>query len=202
MYCPKCGKENLPGSFFCANCGTKLPAEKIDQKIIKEERILKQYADTRQYPGKKPKYKDLTYFGEQQMGTFILTDKCILFLRKTTMSRLLGKGALDLAGVASFLAGLPQGLVLTEYIGGKLKSARINPDEVEKIIADDPESLAIPLKEIIQAETKRAYMVTAYLVVEYVTPQGTTACSFVFGTAAKGQKKLAHAILAAKQKAV
>jgi hypothetical protein len=62
--------------------------------------------------------------------------------------------------------------------------------------------LAIPLRDVIQVEAKRAYMVTTYLAVEYAAPHGVRACSFVFGTAAKGQEELAHAIPAARKKVV
>ncbi|KYK37656.1 MAG: zinc ribbon domain-containing protein [Theionarchaea archaeon] len=202
VYCWNCGTKNPPGSFFCGNCGTKLSRDTKEEGIVEktEEKILQQIPDARQYCGEKPKYKDLTTFGEQQLGNFILTDKRILFLRKTTMLKSLGKGAADLAGIAGFLAGLPQGLVLTDYIGGKLASAKVKPEEVEKILAQDPESLAIPLEDITQVKAKRAYMVTAYLMVKYTTPQGVKAQSFVFGTAAKSQKELANAIIAAQQR--
>ena len=69
-------------------------------------------------------------------------------------------------------------------------------EEVDKILADDSESIAIPLKDVIDAEAKRAYMVTAYLMVKYNSPEGgVQATSFVFGTAAKSQKDLAKVIL-------
>lgn len=160
---------------------------------------MQQYAGARQYPGEKPKYKDLTYFGEQQVGNFILTNIRILFLRKTTMMRTLGKGATDAVGLAGFLAGLPQGLVITDFIGEKLSSAKVKPEEVDKVLAEDSESIAIPLKDVVDVEAKRAYMVTAYLMIKYNTPEGVKATSFVFGTAAKSQKDLAKAIFDAKQ---
>jgi len=170
-----------------------------DTMMNEGEEILEQYAGVRQYSGEKPKYKDLTYFGEQQVGNFILTKKRILFLRKTTMTRLLGKEAAEWGGLASLLAGLPQGIVIANFIGEKLSSAKVKPEEVERILAEDSESIAIPLENIIDVEAKRAYMVTAYLMVKYNTPEGVKASSFVFGTAAKSQKDLAKAILAAKQ---
>jgi hypothetical protein len=167
-------------------------------KEMKEE-ILQQYPGSRKYPSEKPKYKDLTYVGEQDVGNFIFTNKRLLFLRKTTMAKRLGNGAIEGVGVASFLAGLPQGLVITDYIGSQVSSARVKPEEVEKILGDDPESLSISLEDIVRAEAKRAYMMTAYLMVEYKAADGVKALSFVFGTAAKSQKKLAKAILAAKE---
>jgi hypothetical protein len=166
-----------------------------------KEEIITQYPGTRVYPGEKPKYKDLTYVGEQDNGSFILTSKRLLFLRKSTMKSCLKEGIADMAGIASFLAGLPQGLVITDYIGGKLSKARVKQDEVEKILSDDPNSISIPLKDIVRVEAKRAYMVTAYLMIEYKTTQGVTAHSFVFGTASKNQKGLAKEILATKEKA-
>lgn len=59
--------------------------------------------------------------------------------------------------------------------------------------------MAIPLEDVVEAEARRAYMTTAYLMVKYTTSQGVKACSFVFGTAAKSQKELAEAIIKAKQ---
>ena len=60
--------------------------------------------------------------------------------------------------------------------------------------AEDPKSLAIPLNSIIKVDAKRAYMVTAYLLIEYNTPEGVQATTFVFGTATKNQKELAAKI--------
>lgn len=162
------------------------------------EEILQQYPGTRKYPGEKPKYKDLTYFGEQDIGSFILTNRRLLFLRKTTLAKRLGKGAIEGVGIAGFLVGLPQGLVITDYIGGQISSARVKPEEVKKILDEDAESLTISLADIVRVEAKRAYMMTAYLMVEYKASAGVKALSFVFGTAAKNQKELAKSILAAK----
>jgi hypothetical protein len=165
-----------------------------------DEDIIEHHAGVRWYPGEKPKYKDLTYFGEQQIGNFLLTDKRILFLRKSTMKRLLGQEAVEFGGVAGIFAGLPQGVVIANFIGEKISSAKVKPGEVDQILTDDPESMAIPLEEIKDVQAKRAYMVTSYLMVKYLTPEGEKACSFVFGTAAKSQKDLAQSIVQAKQK--
>lgn len=115
------------------------------------------------------------------------------------MTKRLGKGAMEGIGVAGFLAGLPQGLVITDYIGSQVSSARVKPEEMKKILTDDPESLAISLLDIVRVEAKRAYMMTAYLMVEYKSSEGVKVFSFVFGTAAKNQKELAMAILDAKE---
>ncbi len=165
------------------------------------EEILEHYTGVRWYPGEKPKYKDLTYFGEQQVGNFLLTEKRILFLRKTTMKRLLGQEAAEFGGIAGIFAGLPQGVVIANFIGEKVSSAKVKLDEVEQILTDDLESIAISLSAVKDLQAKRAYMVTAYLMVKYDTPDGEKTCSFVFGTASKSQKDLAQAILNAKQKA-
>ena len=37
----------------------------------KNEEIVQQYPGTRQYPGAKPRYNDLTYVSEQDVGNFI-----------------------------------------------------------------------------------------------------------------------------------
>ena len=166
---------------------------------MNEEIILKHQTDARVYPGEKPKYRDLTYVKEQQLGNFILTDKRILFLRKTSVARSLGAAALEAVGLAGFLAGLPAALVVGAVAGAKVTSAKIKPDEVEKILREDPESLAIRLEDVVKVEARRAYMATAYLMVKYNTPQGVKARSFVFGTAAKSQKELAGAIMKAKR---
>jgi hypothetical protein len=163
-----------------------------------DETILRQSTDAYLHWGEKPKYKDLTAVGEKDIGNFILTNKRILFLRKTTIERILGSGAVGLVGAISILAGLPAGLVITEHIEGKIQSARVKPEEVSKILQDE-KSLSIPLEDIIEVKAKRAFFVTAYLMVKYNTPEGSNFCSFVFGTAAKGQKDLADAIMAAKK---
>jgi hypothetical protein len=165
-----------------------------------EEEILKQYPGTRTYQGEKPRYKDLTYVGEQDIGNFILTTKRLLFLRKSTMTRCLGKNIVDMAGMAGFLNGLPQSLVITDYVGKKISRAWIKPEEAEQIVNDDPDSLSIPLKDLVRVEGKRAYLVTAYLMVECKTSLGVKTYSFVFGTASKNQKELALEITAAKEK--
>lgn len=154
------------------------------------------FADARQYPGEKPRYRDLTYFGEQQLGNFILTDKRILFLRKTSMARIFGAATLELA---SFLAGLPAAIIAGHMAGARMESAKIKPDEVEKVLKEDPESTIIPLENIVQVEAKRAYLFTAYLTLWYNTPQGPSTSSFVFGTAAKSRKELVEAIREAKR---
>jgi hypothetical protein len=163
------------------------------------ERIIDHRTDSRLYSGEKPKYKDLTYFGEQQLGNFILTDRRILFLRKTSIARTLGAAAVELAGWGGFLAGLPAALVVAGTAGNRLASAAIKPEEVERVLHEDPESLAIPLESVVEADSRRAYMTTAYLTVKYNTPQCVSACSFVFGTAAKKQKELADSIMTAKR---
>ena len=163
------------------------------------EQILDHRTDARLYAGEKPKYKDLTYFGEQQLGNFILTDRRILFLRKTSLARTLGASALELAGVAGLLAGLPAAIVVGDMAGGRVASAKIKPEEVAKVLKEDPESIAIALEDVVEVEARRAYMMTAYLTVKYNTPQGVNACSFVFGTAAKKQKELTDAIITAKR---
>ena len=61
------------------------------------------------------------------------------------------------------------------------------------------ENLSIPLDNIIKVEAKRAFFVTAYLMVKYNTTEGSKACSFIFGTAAKSQKDLNDAIMTAKR---
>ena len=160
----------------------------------KNEEILHQFPGTRQYPGTKPRYKDLTYVGEKDAGNFIVTTTQILFLRKETMTQTLGKNVMEATGIGSLLAGLPQGLVITDFIGEKLSSARVKMEEVNKILSDDPKSLSIPLKNIVKVAAKRAYMVTAYLMLEYKTPKGVEATSFVFGTATRNQKELASTI--------
>ena len=93
-------------------------------------------------PAKKPRYRDLTYFGEQQLGNFILTDQRILFLRKTSMARIFGAATLEMAG---FLAGLPAAIIAGHMAGARMESAKIKPDEVEKVLKEDPESTIIPL---------------------------------------------------------
>ena len=85
----------------------------------KNEEIVQQYPGTRQYPGAKPRYKDLTYVSEQDVGNFIVTTKQILFLRKTTMTHIVGKSVMAAAGIGSLLTGLPQGLVITDFMGEK-----------------------------------------------------------------------------------
>lgn len=115
------------------------------------------------------------------------------------MARTLGAAALELVGLAGFLAGLPAALVVGGMAAEKAGSAKIKPEEVEKILREDSESMAIPLEDVVEAEARRAYMTTAYLIVKYNTPQGVKACSFVFGTAAKSQKELAEAIIEAKR---
>lgn len=95
------------------------------------ESILKHQTNARVYPGEKPRYRDLTHLKEQQLGNFILTDRRILFLRKTSMARTFGAAALELAGVAGLLAGLPAALILGDVAGGKVESAKIKPEEVE-----------------------------------------------------------------------
>lgn len=153
---------------------------------MSEEKILHNQPNTRIYPGEKPKYKDLTYVGEQQLGSFILTNKRVRFLRKTSLSRLFGAAALEMVGVAGLLVGLPASLVIGDMAGGRVESAKIKEEEVEKVLQDDSESFEISLNDIVDAEARRAYMMTAYLMVRYNTPQGVKASSFVFGTAAKG----------------
>ena len=101
---------------------------------------------------------------------------------------------MEAAGIGSLLAGLPQGLVITDFMGEKLSSAQVRMEEVEKILSEDPKSITIPLKDIVKVEAKRAYMVTAYLMIEYKTTEGVQATSFVFGTATKNQKELAAII--------
>jgi hypothetical protein len=167
--------------------------------LTKSEEILEHYPGVRLYIGEKPKYKDLTYFGEQQIGNFILTEKRILFLRKTTMKRLLGKEATEFGGIAGIFAGLPQGVVIANFIGEKISSAKIKPEEIKRIIEEDSESIEISLENINVVEAKRAYMITAYLMVKYTSPKGENICSFVFGTASKSQKKLSYAILKARE---
>jgi len=39
MFCPKCGKENRTGSFFCISCGTPLPKEEEQDFLMMEEPI-------------------------------------------------------------------------------------------------------------------------------------------------------------------
>jgi len=164
-----------------------------------DETIIRQSTDAKLHWGEKPKYKDLTAVGEKDIGNFILTNKRVLFLRKTTIERILGSGAVGLAGVISILAGLPAGLVITEQIEGKIQSAKVKPEEVSKILREDEQSLSIPLDDVIEVKAKRAFFVTAYLMVKYNETEGSKACSFVFGTATKGQKDLAEAIMAAKR---
>ena len=166
---------------------------------MNDEEILDHRTDARWYAGEKPKYKDLTYFGDQQLGNFILTDRRILFLRKTTMARTLGGAALELTGLAGLLAGMPAALLVGDMAGGRVSSSKIKSEEVEKILADDPQSVAIPLEEVVEADAKRAYMTTAYLTVKQNTVKGIPAHSFVFGTAAKKQNELADKIMKTKQ---
>ena len=116
------------------------------------------------------------------------------------MKRLLGKEATEFGGIAGIFAGLPQGVVIANFIGEKISSAKVNPSEIKRIVAEDLESISIPLKDIIHAEGKRAYMVTAYLMIKYNTCGGIRTSSFVFGTAAKKQKSLAKSIWDAKQR--
>ncbi len=166
---------------------------------MSEEKILHNQPNARIYLGEKPKYKNLTYVGEQQLGSFILTNKRLLFLRKTSLSRLFGATSLEIAGVAGLLVGLPASLVIGDMTGSRVESAKIKEEEVEKVLQDDPESVEISLNDIVATEARRAYMMTAYLMVRYNTPQGVKAISFVFGTAAKNQRELAQMILTAKQ---
>ncbi len=115
------------------------------------------------------------------------------------MARTFGAKALELAGIAGLFAGLPAALLLGDMASGKLSSAKINSEEVEKILREDLESMVIPLRDVVEAEARRAYMMTAYLMVKYNTAQDIQAVSFVFGTAAKNQKELANAIEEAKK---
>jgi len=166
---------------------------------LNDEQILDHRTDARWYAGEKPKYKDLTYFGDQQLGNFILTDRRILFLRKTTVARTLGGGALELIGGVGLFAGMPATLLIGDMAGGRVASSKIKVEEVEKILADDPQSIAIPLEGVVEANAKRAYMTTAYLMVKQNTVQGIKGHSFVFGTAAKKQNELADKIMKTKQ---
>lgn len=101
--------------------------------------------------------------------------------------------------VGGFLAGLPAAIIVGDMAGERIASAKIKPEEVERVLREDPESKAIPLEAVVEAEARRAYMTTAYLVLKYNTHQGVAASSFVFGTAAKGQRELAEAIMTAKR---
>jgi hypothetical protein len=166
---------------------------------LNDERVLEHRTDARLCFGEKPRYRDLTYFGEEQVGNFILTDRRILFLRKSSMATTLGQAALEFTGLAGFLAGIPAGIVVGDMVGDRLVSARIKPEEVESVLKENPESIAIPLENVVDAEARRAYMATAYLVLKYNAPEGIKACSFLFGTAAKGQRELAKAIMSAKR---
>ena len=203
-FCSNCGVELSEEAKLCTHCGTQVQTsvETIPPPPSpppREELILKNETGARLYLCEKPKYKDLTYFGEQQLGNFILTDKRILFLRKTSIARTLGAAALDLSGLAGVLAGLPAALIVTEMVGGKVASAKIKPEEVERVVREDPESIAISLEDVVEAKAKRAYLVTSYLMIKYNTPRGVKAYSLVFGTAAKSQKELAEAIMMAKR---
>lgn len=167
--------------------------------VLNDEQILDHRTDARWYAGEKPKYKDLTYFGDQQLGNFILTNRRILFLRKTTVARTLGGGALELIGGAGLFVGMPVTLLIGDMAGAKAASAKIKSDEIEKILADDIESIAIPLEQVVEANAKRAYMTTAYLMIKQNSSQGTRTHSFVFGTAAKKQNELADKIMNTKR---
>ncbi len=112
------------------------------------------------------------------------------------MARIFGVGTLKIAG---FLVGLPVAIIAGHMAGTRIESAKIRPDEVEKVLKEDPESTVIPLEKIVQVEAKRAYLVTAYLTIQYNTPQGPSASSFIFGSAAKNQKELVEAIREAKR---
>ena len=118
---------------------------------MSEERILQNKPGTRLFITEKPKYKDLTYIGEQDSGSFLLTSRRILFLRKSSMTRTLGAAALELAGAAGLLVGLPAALVLGESVSNRISSVRIKSEEVDKLVQADPNSIEIPLESIISA---------------------------------------------------
>jgi hypothetical protein len=156
----------------------------------RDESVLLHEVSVKAFDGEKPKYGELTAVSDKEMGELLVTDQRILFFIRFSLRGEVGEAGMS---IASFLAGVPSGVVLSEYLASKTSKVKIEPGLIEKVLGT-PSSFQIPLKTVVKAEAKKAYLFTNYLSITYRTQRGTASKSFIFGSAAKSRKDLVDLI--------
>ena len=120
--------------------------------------------------------------GYDALGTLILTEKRLIFAEPPPEKISKKKR------IAAVLTAGP----LTTPIWEK-KLSEIKPEDLEKVLSD-PQTLTIPLQDIVEARSRRKWGMTAYLTIKHQMG----ANSFVFGMGMKGTKDWVKAINDAK----
>ena len=158
--------------------------------IPSDEVVLVFEKGVKLFDGEKPRYKDLTAMGEAKAaGVFFLTNRKIIFVPRRSLTE-------SILEPLTFL--LSEGLIKDILeIAAEMSAGRGSADLGELDLTQGRDFLEIPLSSIKEVKAKKAYLFTNYLMVRYEEEGTSTACSFIFGQAARSKKDLEKKILQA-----